>query len=229
FVWKLSDKPNLNYPDYPKEVQSAVISVDEYREVVAEFVRVIEDCQKIPVSTLEIRGKRKSPYYWVYDFYIDGKYLPGILNIGLRDENRGYSHFDLDYRNYEDIDFEHYTEYNSAEDIRKVAAARRKRDISAFLAQEYPETPFGSKRVILYGCHCGCEHCGVISFCLTMDEEYVYWADIGPEDVESKFDYAGYIGDIYQKISTLKFRKDEYEQAFAKYCEEIDALCSEKE
>ncbi|MDR2209577.1 MAG: immunity 42 family protein, partial [Azoarcus sp.] len=34
FVWKLSDKPNLNYPDYPKEVQSAVISVDEYREVV---------------------------------------------------------------------------------------------------------------------------------------------------------------------------------------------------
>jgi len=41
FVWKLEDEPFFDYPGYPKGLQSAKVSVSEYREVVSEFGRVI--------------------------------------------------------------------------------------------------------------------------------------------------------------------------------------------
>jgi hypothetical protein len=42
FVWKLYHKPFFAYPDYPEGVQSADISIDECRRVVAEFARIID-------------------------------------------------------------------------------------------------------------------------------------------------------------------------------------------
>jgi len=46
FVWKIVDEPCFQYPDYPKDVQSAAVSVEEYRRVVSEFVRIVEDARK---------------------------------------------------------------------------------------------------------------------------------------------------------------------------------------
>jgi hypothetical protein len=42
FVWKLYDKPFFEHPDYPEGVQSADVSADEFRRVVAEYARIID-------------------------------------------------------------------------------------------------------------------------------------------------------------------------------------------
>jgi hypothetical protein len=42
FVWKLCDEPSFEHPGYPEGVQSATVSVDEFRSVVAEFAAAIE-------------------------------------------------------------------------------------------------------------------------------------------------------------------------------------------
>lgn len=41
FIWKLVDNPFFEYPDYPEDIQSAWVSVDEFRKVVAEFKSII--------------------------------------------------------------------------------------------------------------------------------------------------------------------------------------------
>lgn len=41
FVWKLTDSPVFAYPDYPKGVQYAQISVEEFIMVVSELRKVI--------------------------------------------------------------------------------------------------------------------------------------------------------------------------------------------
>ena len=46
FIWKLVDEPFFQYPDYPKDVQTAEVSVEEYRRVVAEFGEIIESIYK---------------------------------------------------------------------------------------------------------------------------------------------------------------------------------------
>jgi len=46
FIWKLVDEPCFQYPDYPKGVQSAEVSVEEYRRVVSEFGKIVEDARK---------------------------------------------------------------------------------------------------------------------------------------------------------------------------------------
>jgi hypothetical protein len=42
FVWKLVDSPAFEHPGYPKDVQSADVSIDEFRRVVAEYERIID-------------------------------------------------------------------------------------------------------------------------------------------------------------------------------------------
>jgi hypothetical protein len=41
---------------------------------------------------------------------------------------------------------------------------------------------FGSGRVVLYGCHCGCDYCGVISARVERSGGVVRWLDVGYED-----------------------------------------------
>jgi hypothetical protein len=40
---------------------------------------------------------------------------------------------------------------------------------------------FGSGRVVLYGCHCGCDYCGVLSTRVERSEGLVHWLDVGHE------------------------------------------------
>lgn len=41
FVWKLIDNPFFEYPDYPRGIQSAQVSIDEFLRIVAEFRKTI--------------------------------------------------------------------------------------------------------------------------------------------------------------------------------------------
>lgn len=41
FVWRLCDRPFFKHPGYPKGIQSAVVSIDEFRTVVAEYKKII--------------------------------------------------------------------------------------------------------------------------------------------------------------------------------------------
>ena len=41
FVWKLEDAPFFDYPGYPTGVQSAQVSIDDFRTVVAKFGEAI--------------------------------------------------------------------------------------------------------------------------------------------------------------------------------------------
>ena len=41
---------------------------------------------------------------------------------------------------------------------------------------------FGTGRVVLYGCHCGCDYCGVISARVERSGGVVRWIDVGYED-----------------------------------------------
>jgi hypothetical protein len=41
---------------------------------------------------------------------------------------------------------------------------------------------FCSGRVVLYGCHCGCDYCGVISARAERSAKVVHWRDVGFED-----------------------------------------------
>jgi hypothetical protein len=44
------------------------------------------------------------------------------------------------------------------------------------------DNQFCSGRVVLYGCHCGCDYCGVISARVERSGAVVRWLDIGFED-----------------------------------------------
>ncbi|MDG4597743.1 MAG: hypothetical protein P9F75_19005 [Candidatus Contendobacter sp.] len=41
FIWELVDNPFFEYPDYPEGIQSAEVSVDEFRKIVLKFKKII--------------------------------------------------------------------------------------------------------------------------------------------------------------------------------------------
>lgn len=45
-----------------------------------------------------------------------------------------------------------------------------------------PDNQFGSNRLVLYGCHCGCDYCGVISCMARREGDDLIWSDIRGED-----------------------------------------------
>lgn len=55
-----------------------------------------------------------------------------------------------------------------------------------------PSNQFGTPRLVLYGCHCGCDFCGVISAEIIVQENTVIWQNVGYENDdgldESEFD-----------------------------------------
>jgi hypothetical protein len=45
-----------------------------------------------------------------------------------------------------------------------------------------PCNQFGSGRLVLYCCHCGCHYCGVMSCVVTRKKKTLTWSDIRGED-----------------------------------------------
>lgn len=44
-----------------------------------------------------------------------------------------------------------------------------------------PSNQFGTDRVVLYRCHCGCDYCGVVSCEIVVQEDTVIWRGVGYE------------------------------------------------
>jgi hypothetical protein len=45
FIWRLNDNPFFTYPDYPKDIQSARVSIDKYQKIVMDFEKVIREAR----------------------------------------------------------------------------------------------------------------------------------------------------------------------------------------
>ena len=69
-----------------------------------------------------------------------------------------------------------------------------------------PINQFQTNRIVLYGCHCGYDYCGVISFELVIADDQVIWQSIGHEDDDGV--------DLEQNyLPQLCFAKEQYFQA----------------
>ena len=151
------------------------------------------------VSTFEIRKIKEHDCWTSYDFFIDEVYLPDILGIGSREGNLMFGNCDLDC-------FEADSE-NQSHNIDII-----KSFVAACLGRKELDNQFGTNRIVLYRCHCGCDYCGVISLVLKIDDEYVYWTDIRYEHDHVDFEW---------KTEDKKFIRADYELEFEKYLNQL--------
>ncbi|MGL4668623.1 MAG: hypothetical protein ACRCWR_11940 [Saezia sp.] len=167
---------------------------------------------KTNIAKLEIRVNVGHEDRIGYDFFVNGQYLPYILGIGEREENWCYSGFDLDFIEVDKIRFPHYNRIQVIQNA-----------VGAFCGTQSPSNQFGTDRVVLYRCHCGCDYCGVISFMLHRNDTLVYWRDIRYED--DKDDCNTSVEDSgVQPIAELVFNRQEYEKIFEDYLDELIRL-----
>ena len=61
--------------------------------------------------------------------------------------------------------------------------------IEALLGKQEPGNQFGSGRLVLFRCHCGCHYCGVISCHIEQKNDVVTWSDIRYENDEDDPEY----------------------------------------
>ncbi len=57
----------------------------------------------------------------------------------------------------------------------------RRSEMLALQGLKESRNQFGSGRMVLYGCHCGCDYCGVISCTVERENGMVFWRDIRQE------------------------------------------------
>lgn len=116
-----------------------------------------------------------------------------------------YCDFDLDIFQVDRSRFPHY-------DRKKI----NKRAVYVFLGKEKASNQFGSDRIVLYRCHCGCDYCGVISFELQIEADLIIWKDIRYEEEDG-------LGSLDRKINVIKelrFDRAAYQLEFEKYLKE---------
>lgn len=92
--------------------------------------------------------------------------------------------------------------------------------ISELCGKRLPKNQFGTNRLVLYLCHCGCDFCGVISCEILRYDNLVVWRDIRYEtDIEDGDDEEEPICDIV--ITELRFRANDYDREIKRYLKEI--------
>ncbi|WP_378184824.1 hypothetical protein ACE939_08470 [Aquimarina sp. W85] len=173
------------------------------------------------INTFEIREVRKKEKRIDFDFFIDGKPLSNLLNInrfGL-----GYCDFDLDRF---EVDKEMFPLY----DRKKINT----NSVLQFLGKIKPSNQFQTNRIVIYRCHCGCDYCGIISFRIEKENDFIIWKDITYENDDFLYKKGKlYKNDDFKNkeceneeiepIIELKFDKKEYELEFEKYLKEYCA------
>lgn len=133
------------------------------------------------------------------DFFIDDVQLSKYMGFD-RLSDLAFSSFDLDNIV---VDREKFPNYNRKDIIDN--------KIDEFTGMKMPFNQFGTKRIVLYRCHCGCDYCGVISCELNMDRDFVYWKDVRYEtEDDDEQEYT-------KRIEILKFEKENYFQIFKEY------------
>lgn len=113
---------------------------------------------RIGQATAEDRIDGEARRWPVTEFYIDGRPLSDWLGIG---RDLLYFGTDLDPDQPQPL---------------------RERGLALFLGRSEPSNQFGSGRLVLYRCHCGCDYCGVISCRLETDGDHMLWQDVTRED-----------------------------------------------
>lgn len=122
-------------------------------------------------------------------------------------QSLGIERFELAYCDF-DFDILKATNHN-----RKVI---NKNSVARFLGDIEPENQFGTNRVVLYRCHCGCDYCGVVSFELEVQDNTVVWKDIRYETDDFDYELGLDKGGV-KPIAALRFNKIEYTDEFKKY------------
>jgi hypothetical protein len=95
--------------------------------------------------------------------------------------------------------------------------------VRELLGYAEPSNQFGSKRLVLYGCHCGSDFCGVISCQVVKEQTRIHWLDIREEA-----DDDGEEGEIMTSVRVEKISFDfgQYREAVANYLEFLKSLTS---
>jgi len=130
---------------------------------------------------IEIGGQRKPMKIW--EFEIDGTLLSERLGIDRSDLRFCMSDLDCGPQNKAVLD----------------------RYFMELRGEVVPSNQFGSGRLRLYGCHCGCDYCGVISVKLVMSPDTVEWQDFRLENEP--------LGPVL--CDRLTFRKSDYMKALS--------------
>jgi len=63
--------------------------------------------------------------------------------------------------------------------------------LAQLLGSAAPDNQWGSGRLVLFGCHCGSDYCGVISCRLEQDADTVRWLDVRYEGDDDPPPYPG--------------------------------------
>jgi hypothetical protein len=77
------------------------------------------------------------------------------------------------------------------------------RFVGELLGEQVPQNQFGTGRLVLFGCHCGCDYCGVISCEVLKEGDCLLWRNIGHESDDN----------IEQCIDLLVFDFHQYSAA----------------
>jgi hypothetical protein len=89
--------------------------------------------------------------------------------------------------------------------------------IDRYTGKRSPSNQFGSKRIVLYRCHCGVDYCGVVSFSLVEEEYFIVWRNLSRESEDGVEDAAALQLDGVQFIEELRFEKAQYFAEFERY------------
>jgi hypothetical protein len=84
--------------------------------------------------------------------------------------------------------------------------------LKALLGKTEPSNQFGTKRLVLYRCHCGSDYCGVISCEVVKEETLIHWLDIREESDDN--DSETMTGVYLEKLS---FDLKQYREAVTEY------------
>jgi hypothetical protein len=84
------------------------------------------------------------------------------------------------------------------------------RFIRALLGEAEPSNQLGTKRLVLYRCHCGSDYCGVISCEIVREQTQIHWLDIREESDDQEV-----LTNV--RLEKLSFDLEQYQEAITSY------------
>lgn len=147
--------PSRFEPGWKVELAAAC----RYRRQVG-FKQRINAWSRIEVVPLVLRLPGQSTPLRTHDFAIDGELLSEKL--GVDRANLLACNTPLDYGSLLSTALDEY--------------------ITALLGHAPAPNQFGTGRLVLYGCHCGCDYCGVVSCTTALKGNLIIWSDFGGEE-----------------------------------------------
>jgi hypothetical protein len=84
--------------------------------------------------------------------------------------------------------------------------------VRELLGEAKPTNQLGTKRLVLYRCHCGSDYCSVISCKIVKEETLIYWLDIREESGEASEEILSNV-----RLEQLSFDLKQYQETVTKY------------